>query len=316
MFETPSKTPSPSEKILYKKVKKVVAGMTAAGLIMGSAEATIANANEKGTSASETHTITQPAQADGAEILKEQLEQKIGGKIIISESNEKNRNPDTILDNTATLDNTIPKIQSQGKKEEIVHPEKNQLESVKSQLYALSRGLDTAGFMLDESSSYKIGEFDKMSAEFGEQRFCELIKTLEEIFPSETGGKKISRQIFRSYGQALSEIGVKDGREKLNTKLQNMKSLLEEGGIEKLKELFELLRKEGYTKQKYDFSWNRERINQLIDDSEERRALIDFSDKIGIRFEILENEAGLTHEEYMRLNYKDKMKLLEKHLKG
>jgi len=44
--------------------------------------------------------------------------------------------------------------------------------------------------------------------------------------------------------------------------------------------------------------------------------LIDFNDKIGIRFEILENEAGLTHEEYMRLNYKDKMKLLEKHLKG
>lgn len=86
---------------------------------------------------------------------------------------------------------------------------------------------------------------------------------------------------------------------------------MEEGNAEKLGELFELLHKEKFPIS-YKFEWDIKKINELINDPEERKALIKYEKiKPSQIISLIQKEVGLSSEEFENLRYKEKMKIIE-----
>lgn len=170
---------------------------------------------------------------------------------------------------------------------------------------------DSQNYLDNEGSIYKAVAFRQMIAKFGEKRFTDLLEILKSIYPKGEG--KQMEEVLKSYSFSLpqlKDISDIDRKEQLNKKLYAIVDLLEEGQAEKLAELFRKLRQEGYDRA-YDFSWDPAKIEAMLNDHEERRALIDYTNKVGLQASTLKRESGLSDDRFRDLSYVERMKIFE-----
>lgn len=126
--------------------------------------------------------------------------------------------------------------------------------------------------------SYKRRTFAQMTAKYGEERMKQFLNFLERSnSPNDNQSKDA---ILISYGNILPRMSQEDEKRKiiLNEKLYNISDLLEKGKLERLGNLFDKLKSEGYDK-KYNFDWDEKTIEKLASSDEERKAMIEFQNK-------------------------------------
>lgn len=293
MFEKPLKEPGNAGK----KFKKVVAGITAAGLAMGAAEKGFADTGSKENQ--DKKTLEEASPINHAQSQRESIEKKFGIKIVMP-------------------DDSVTQEQGQEQKEKNaidlkkdfdlgVKSKDIEADYLKTWVKEISRRFKQDYLMHQESIDYKEEALKQIIAKYGEQRACKVFEILENTDPKERKGNHHQFALSLPY----LDDPIPNVKEKINKILYIIADLMEEGNAEKLGELFELLQKEGYSKS-YKFDWDIEKINELINDPEERKALIEFGKKVsGLLTSLIEKKTGLSKEEFTNLSYKERMKIFE-----
>lgn len=158
----------------------------------------------------------------------------------------------------------------------------------------------------DKEANYKKEAFEKIAAKFGEKGIAEFFGTLKEIHP-------LAEKYQNNQGALLKMVKtVFSGgdRKHLNKRLYVMAELIESDSVRKLKELFEIL-KEADFKKSYDLSWDSEKIAQLISDSDERKAMIEYNEKFTMAVRTrLKEKINLEQLKWDEMPYKDRMKII------
>lgn len=156
---------------------------------------------------------------------------------------------------------------------------------------------------------YKRKAFAQMTEKYGQERIRQMLDFLEDAYPSKEG--KSRDDILASYAGLLSRMAQENTENKvrLNKKLYNISDLLEKGRLEKTTELFKKLKDGGYSKA-FDFSWDIKTTDKLLSDEDERKALIEFQEKVdGFKYIKLKEFVG--EETFNGMSFKEKLKAYE-----
>jgi hypothetical protein len=165
---------------------------------------------------------------------------------------------------------------------------------------------------------YKRRAFAQMIVKYGKERVQEFLDLLVSVYPSNLEEfSKGKDKILTSYGRELPRLDESSDEAsmiRLNKKLFNISDSLEKGELEKLDKLFKLLKDDGYDK-KYDFNWNKQTINRLLSDEEERKSMIEFQNAIldggkgGVKYIKLKNFLG--EDRFDSMTFKEKLEVFK-----
>ena len=134
----------------------------------------------------------------------------------------------------------------------------------------------------EEGVNYKERVLRVFVKNYGEEKISKLIQALAEISILEGSREKK----LRAYNYYFSGSLKKGNKADWNRKFYNLADILAEDGIKELEEVFKKLRQEGY-QSNYDFRWGPNIIQRLLNDREERIALIKIDEIAKRRMDIL-----------------------------
>lgn len=184
MFEKPLKEPGNAGK----KFKKVVAGITAAGLAMGAAEKGLADTGSKENQ--DEKTLEEASPINHAQNQRESIEKKFGIKIVM---------PDDSVTQRQEQEQSVTQRQGQEQKEKNavdlkkdfdlgVKSKDIEADYLKTWVKEISRRFRQDHLMHQESIDYKEEALKQIIAKYGEQRACKVFEILGNTAPKERKG--------------------------------------------------------------------------------------------------------------------------------